>query len=588
MCTFGGALEIEALAPNAVLENVCGFGRKCVWRDRENPAQEGGRQLNSPEGAAPGTYADRNLIDVIIIGAGFAGLYALYKLRGLGLRVRVFEEGDGVGGTWFWNRYPGARCDVESLQYSYSFSEDLEREWVWTEKFAKQSDILDYLNFVADKFSLRKDIQLETRVESLEFQEAVDGWRVTTRSGEAFQSRFVIAATGCLSSAKAPDIKGLDLFAGRTLFTGRWPKDGVDLGDKRVCVIGTGSSAIQAIPEIAKAVAHLTVFQRTANFSIPARNAPLTVERVSDWKSNLRENRRRAREDAITGVIYKFATKSAQDAGADERAAELKDRWSAGGAGFMHAYNDLLLNEGSNRIAADFVRDRIREIVQDPATAERLCPDDHPIGTKRICVDTDYFDTFNRANVELVSLKEAGGIEIVAEGVKAGGEIYACDVLVLATGFDAITGPLLSMEIRGRNGRSLRDKWRDGPKEYLGLLCAGFPNLLTITGPGSPSVISNVVVSIEQHVDFIANLLSHMAARNYAIVDADDAAEEEWMALVSEIANQTLYPKANSWYVGANVPGKPRGFMAYIGVAGYRKVCDEIARDNFRGFEFSS
>lgn len=544
--------------------------------------------MKEPEGAAPGARVDRKGFDVVIIGAGFAGLYALHTMRGLGVRARVFEEGDGVGGTWFWNRYPGARCDVESLQYSYSFSEELEREWVWTERFAKQGEILDYLNYVADKFDLRRDVQLETRIESLEFLEDSGRWRVTTRGGETFESRFVIAATGCLSSGKTPDIQGLDLFTGRMVFTGRWPKDGVDLSGKRVGVIGTGSSAIQAIPEVAKAAGHLTVFQRTPNFSIPARNAPLTPERVAEWKSNLRENRRRAREDAITGVIYKFATKSAQDAGADERTAEFEDRWRVGGAGFMHAYNDLLLNEGSNGFAADFVRGQIRDIVQDPATAERLCPDDHPIGTKRICVDSDYFATFNRANVDLVSLKEAGSLEIVVEGVKAGGKIYPCDVLVLATGFDAMTGPLLSMDVRGRDGRSLRDKWKDGPKEYLGLVCAGFPNLLTITGPGSPSVISNVVVSIEQHIDFIAKLLRHMAARNYAIVDADDAAEEAWMERVAEIANATLYPKANSWYVGANVPGKPRGFMSYIGVAGYRKVCDEIAADDFRGFEFSA
>jgi cyclohexanone monooxygenase len=380
----------------------------------------------------------------------------------------------------------------------------------------------------------------------------------------------------------------LRAYSGRTLFTGRWPKEGADLAGKRICVIGTGSSAIQAIPEIAKAAAHLTVFQRTANFSIPARNAPLTPERVSDWKGNLREHRRRAREEAITGVIYKFAVKSAQDAAPAERQAEFEDRWRAGGAGFMHAYNDLLLNEDSNRIAADFVRDRIRAIVKDARTAERLCPGDHPIGTKRICVDSDYFDTFNRLNVDLVSLKETGGLEVGPEGVKAGGALYPCDVLVLATGFDAITGPLLSMDVRGRDGRSLRDKWNDGPKEYLGLVCAGFPNLLTITGPGSPSVISNVIVSIEQHVDFIANLLGHMRAHGYATVDANAAAEEEWMMRVSEIANATLYPKANSWYVGANVPGKPRGFMAYIGVAGYRKVCDEIAADGYRGFEFSA
>ena len=531
--------------------------------------------------------ADRRSFDVIIIGAGFAGLYALHTLRGMGLSVRVFEQGDGIGGTWFWNRYPGARCDVESLQYSYSFSEELEREWAWTERYAQQPEILNYLKFVADKFNLRKDIQLETRIESLVFQDDTGIWRVTTRAGDAFESRFVIAATGCLSSAKAPDIKGIGLFQGRTVFTGRWPKEGVDLNGKRVCVIGTGSSAIQTIPEIAKTAGYLTVFQRTANFSIPARNAPLTPERVADWKANLPENRRRAREQAITGTLYKFAVKSAHDAGPEERAAEFEERWSVGGAGFMHAYNDLLRNEESNRLAADFVRGQIRAIVKDPQISARLSPDDHPIGTKRICVDSDYYATFNRENVDLVALKEAGGIEIVPEGVMAGDRIHPCDVLVLATGFDAISGPLLSMDVRGRNGRALRDKWKSGAKGYLGINPAGFPNLLTITGPGSPSVISNVVVSIEQHVEFIERLLKHMATHKYAIVDSSEKVEEEWMAHVTEIANGTLYPKANSWYVGANVPGKPRGFIAFIGVGAYRKICDEIAADNFRGFEFS-
>ena len=544
--------------------------------------------MSKQAGGASGPDIGRKVFDVIVIGAGFAGLLMLHRLRSLGLRARVLEQGEDVGGTWFWNRYPGARCDVESLQYSYSFSEDLEQEWSWTERFATQPEILRYINYVADKFDLRKDVQFDTRVEALTFQDGPSIWRATTHDGEVFESRFVIAATGCLSSGKAPDIKGLESFAGQTLFTGRWPKEGVDLDGKSICLIGTGSSAIQAIPEIANVAGHLTVFQRTANFSIPARNAPLTPDRISEWKGNLTENRRRAREDAITGVIYKFATKSAKDAAPDEREAEFEDRWRAGGAGFMHASNDHLLDETSNRFAADFVRERIRAIVKDPKTAERLCADDHPIGTKRICVDSDYFETFNRENVELVSLRDTGGLEVVTEGVKAGGKIYPCEVLVLATGFDAITGPLLSMDVCGRGGRSLREKWRDGPKEYLGLVCAGFPNLFTITGPGSPSVISNVVVSIEQHVDFIADLLGHMSARGYGTVDAHAEAEDAWMARVAEIANATLYPKANSWYVGANVPGKPRGFMAYIGVAAYRKVCDEIAKDDYRGFEFSS
>jgi cyclohexanone monooxygenase len=523
--------------------------------------------------------------DVVVVGAGFAGMYMLHRLRGLGFSVRVYEQGSDVGGTWYWNRYPGARCDVESMQYSYSFSEELQQEWNWSERYAPQPEILKYAQHVADRFGLRSDIVFNTRVERAAFDEDRGDWEVTTSDGKPVRAQFVVLATGCLSNARMPDIQGLTGFAGKVYHTGHWPHEGVDFTGRRVGVIGTGSSAIQSIPMIAGQASHLFVFQRTPNFSIPASNAALTAEERDAFRRNYPEIRRFAREDARNGIYAELPERGALEDGENVRRAKYEQRWDKGGLTFMLAYNNLLLDKAANDTAADFVREKIAEIVGDPETAKRLQPDNHPIGSKRICVDTDYYATFNRPNVTLVDIREGGIEEIRPHAVRTGGENYEIDALVLATGFDAMTGSVAKIDIRGRGGKTLNQKWAEGPKTYLGLMSEGFPNLFIITGPGSPSVLSNMIVSIEQHVDWIADCLSFMRRRALASIEASREAEEQWVSHVNEVAQMTLYPQANSWYMGANIPGKPRIFMPYIGGVGvYRRICNDVAAKGYEGF----
>jgi cyclohexanone monooxygenase len=522
--------------------------------------------------------------DAVVVGAGFAGLYALHRLRGLGLSARVYEAGRGVGGTWYWNRYPGARCDVESMDYSYSFSDELQQEWCWAERYASQPEILQYINHVADRFDLRRDIQLETRVTAAVFDEATSRWAIETDRGDRVSARFCVMATGCLSDAQVPDIKGRETFAGAWYHTGKWPHEGVDFTGRRVGVIGTGSSAIQSIPIIAKQAAHLFVFQRTPNYSVPARNAPLDADYERRVKADYAAFRRQARESRI-GFVVERSEESALAVSAEARQREYDTRWSRGGLGFSATYADLLTSQDANDTAAEFFRARIREIVRDPSVAATLCPSDYPLGTKRLCVDTDYYATFNRDNVTLLDLRETPIDAITPRGVRTTQAEYAVDSLVFATGFDAMTGALLKVDIRGRGGRTLRAKWADGPRTYLGLAVAGFPNLFMITGPGSPSVLSNMIVSIEQHVDWIADCIAHLRARRVARIEPTADAEEAWVAHVNEVGHATLYPKAESWYMGANVPGKPRIFMPYIGGVGvYRQKCDAVAANGYEGF----
>ena len=526
--------------------------------------------------------------DAVVVGAGFAGLYALHRLRGLAFSVRVFEAGDGVGGTWYWNRYPGARCDVESMDYSYSFSDELQQEWRWTERYASQPEILTYINHVADRFDLRRDIQLSTRVMSAVFDETTSRWTIETGRGDRVSARFCIMATGCLSDAQVPEIAGRETFAGRWYHTGRWPHEGVDLSGQRVAVIGTGSSAIQSIPIIATQAAHLVVFQRTPNYSVPAHNGPLDPEYERHVKANYADFRRQARESRI-GFVVERSEDSALAVGADEREREYEKRWTRGGLGFSATYVDLLTNQAANDTAAAFFRDKIRGIVRDPAIAAALTPRDYPLGTKRLCVDTGYYTTFNRDNVTLVDLRKTPIEAITPKGVRTSEREYAVDSLVFATGFDAMTGALLKIDIRGRGGRTLTDAWAAGPRTYLGLAIAGFPNLFTVTGPGSPSVLSNMIVSIEQHVDWIADCLAHLRARGQTGIEATADAQEAWVAHVNEVGDLTLYPRATSWYMGANVPGKPRVFMPYIGGVGvYREKCDAVAAAGYAGFTLSA
>ena len=537
----------------------------------------------------PASHPGVPVYDVVIVGAGFAGMYMLYRLRGLGLSARVYEQGSGVGGTWYWNRYPGARCDVESMQYSYSFSDELQQEWDWSERYAPQPEILRYANHVADRFSLRPDIQFDTRVEAAAFDETASLWSVSTSDGKTVSARFVVLATGCLSNARKPEIKGLDRFEGQVYHTGHWPHEPVDFTGLRVGVIGTGSSAIQSVPVIAEQATHLTVFQRTANFSIPARNARLTDDERAWFRSNYPEIRCFAREQARNGIYTELPDRGALDDGDNERRAKYESRWQRGGLTFMSAYNNLALDKAANDTAAEFVRDKIAEIVRDPTTAKLLQPSTHPIGTKRICIDTDYYTTFNRPNVTLVDIRTDPIEQITETAVRTGGKEYQLDALVLATGFDAMTGSVARIEIQGRDGQTLNHKWAEGPRTYLGLMSAGFPNLFIITGPGSPSVLSNMIVSIEQHVDWIADCLAYMRKHGLDTMEATREAEDRWVDHVNEVAHSTLYPQANSWYMGANIPGKPRIFMPYIGGVGpYRKICDEVAANSYDGFAMSA
>ena len=524
-------------------------------------------------------------LDAIVVGAGFAGLYMLYRLRELGLSARVIEAGDGVGGTWYWNRYPGARCDIESLEYQYGFEDGLPREWKWTERYATQPEILTYLNHVADRFDLRDGIQLETRVTAALFDEATNRWAVTTDRGDRFSAKYCIMATGCLSAAKVPDFTGLDSFNGEWYHTGNWPHEGVDFTGKRVGVIGTGSSAIQSIPIIATQAAQLTVFQRTANFSVPAHNGPIDPEYRAQMKENYTDVRRRARESAAGILAREPGEKSALEVADEERREEFESRWRQGGFAIGGAFIDLAISLEANETAAEFVRSKIRETVNDPVTAELLCPRDYPFATKRLCVDTGYFETFNRDNVSLIDVKSAPIEEITEQGLLTGGKEYKFDCLVFATGFDAMTGALSNIDICGRGGKALREKWLDGPRTYLGIQIAGFPNLFTITGPGSPSVLSNMIVSIEQHVDWISDCLTYLHEHELQSIEATVQAEDQWVDHVNQVADLTLYPLANSWYLGANIPGKPRVFMPYIGgVGNYAVKCQEVAANGYEGF----
>ncbi|MYZ46903.1 NAD(P)/FAD-dependent oxidoreductase [Rhizobiales bacterium L72] len=520
--------------------------------------------------------------DVIVVGAGFAGLYMIHKLRQMGMSVRAYEAADDVGGVWYWNRYPGARCDVESMQYSYGFSEELQQEWNWTERFAQQPEILAYIQHVADRFELRSAIQFKTRVEAASFDEPTASWTVTTDRGDRVTAPFLVMASGSLSTARLPDICGIEDFGGRFYHTGQWPAHKIDFSGRRVGVVGTGSSGVQAIPMIAREAEHVYVFQRTPNFVIPARNRPLDDEGQRKWKDRYPEHRARAKQ---VGTFYEFSDRSAMDVSEDERRAEYDRRWAEGGVNFVHSFKDIYLNEESNKTAADYVRERIRSIVNDPEVAEKLCPKDHPLGTKRICVGSDYYETYNRDNVTLIDLRSEPIDRILSGGVRTAAAVYAIDTLVFATGYDALTGALTAIDIRGRDGVALKDKWEHGPQNYLGLMTAGFPNMFIITGPGSPSVLVNMIVGIEQHVEWIADCIQHLRASGFDTIEAARTAEQDWVRHVNEEADKTLFPRANSWYIGANVPGKPRVFLPYTaGIGRYRKTCEDVAAAGYRGF----
>jgi cyclohexanone monooxygenase len=528
-------------------------------------------------------------LDVVVVGAGFAGIYAVHAFRSAGLTVRAFEAGDGIGGTWYWNSYPGARCDVESKDYSYSFSPELEQEWSWSERYPAQPEILRYLNHVADRFGLWPDIQLNTRVTAAAWDEAAGGWTVTTDSGATVRARYLVSAVGCLSQFQVPDLPDLETFEGPWYHTSRWPKEGVDFTGKRVGLVGTGSTGIQVAPEIAAVAEQLYVFQRTANFAVPNRNRPWAEAEERAFKERYRDYRRAARESFL-GVPISGTGRPLLGEPAEDVQRTFRERWQAGGGmPLLGAYTDLLVSQQANDVVAEFMRDRIRATVTDPAVAELLCPRGYPVGAKRLCQSDEYYALFNRPDVTLVDIRSAPIESAYPGGVKTADGSYELDALVFATGFDALTGALFAMDIRGASGIPLRDAWSAGARSYLGVAAAGFPNLFIVTGPGSPAVFSNVVLSIEQHVEWIRSCLVWLRAHGYTRIEPTVAAQDEWMAHVTEVANGTLFPKADSWYVGANILGKPRVFTSYVGGCGpYRARCEAVAAAGYPGFALAT
>ena len=528
-------------------------------------------------------------VDVVVVGAGFAGLYLLFRLRRLGFSARAFEAGDDVGGTWYWNRYPGARCDVESLDYSYSFDPELEKEWTWSEKYAAQPEILRYAQHVAAKHDLRTDVTFSTRVTAAEWSQDHGLWTLTASSGEKVTCRFYVMASGCLSTPKEVDITGKDRFLGEVYWTSRWPHEGVDFTGKRVAVIGTGSSAIQSIPLIAAEATSLTVFQRTPNFSIPAHNGPTRADKRALYDLDPVAYRVAARQSGA-GAPVPPPELSALMVTGEQRLASYEQAWERSGIlEFLGTYTDHVISVEANEYLAEFVRNKVRDRVNDPVTAELLCPKDNPIGTKRLCVDTGYYETFNRPNVRLIDLNAQPIATITEAGIDLVDESVAFDSIVFATGFDAMTGAIVSVDITGRNGLTLKQAWASGPKTYLGLMAEGFPNLFMVTGPGSPSVLSNMMVSIEQHVEWITDCLEHMRTKEVASIEPTSKAVDGWVKHVNDFAAITLFPQANSWYMGANVPGKPRVFLPYLGGVGrYRDTCNEVVQNNYLGFRQQS
>ena len=525
--------------------------------------------------------------DVVVIGAGFSGLGMLRRLRDeMGMSVQIYEKGTGVGGTWYWNRYPGARCDSESYTYCFTFSRELLHDWQWSGKYPEQPEILTYLNHVADRFDLRRNIQFETRVTSATFLEDRNLWQIETDRGDKVTARYFITGIGCISTGNIPNIKGLDSFEGSWYHTGGWPHHPVDFTGKRVAVIGTGSSGVQSIPVIASQAKHLTVFQRTPQFTVPARHASIDTRFIEEEvKPHYNEIIERMKW-AHGGAPQIPMGRSALDFSEEDRRAIYEKAWSVGGNDFVYgSFGDVMTNKDANDTAADFIRSKIRETVKDPDTVKKLLPLDHPYGSKRALMDTNYFETYNRENVYLVDLRRTPIQEITPKGIRTSEKEFEFDAIVFATGFDAMTGTFMKIDIQGRDGITLKDKWAEGPKTYLGLQVAGFPNMFMLTGPGSPSVLTNMPVAIEQHIEWVADFIDWMRNRALETAEPNPKAEKDWDAHVQEEANKTLYMQANSWYLGANIPGKPRVFMPYTGGMGtYRKKCNEIAENGYEGF----
>ncbi len=524
-------------------------------------------------------------VDAVVVGGGFAGLRALHTFRSMGLSVALLEAGDEIGGVWHFNRYPGARCDVESYDYSYAFSPELEQEWRWSERYATQPEILRYVDHVAERFDLRRDISLNTRVSSARYDEAACRWLIEADDGRQWSAGRLVLAVGQLSTPKETVYPGQDSFKGRIIYSATWPKDDVSFAGKRVAIIGTGSSGVQMTPVIASEAEHLTIFQRTANYSIPAVNAPVTDDEDRAVKAAYRERREAAR-NSPSGLGFVPDTRSAIEVPADEREAAYEAAWNRLGFGFALTFKDILLNQQSNDTASDFIRRKIGAQVEDPEVRSKLIPKDFPFGTRRPSVDSGYFTAFNRPNVSLVDISEAPIEAFTPTGIRTSDKEYAFDIIIYATGFDAFTGSLLKPEIIGRNGLTLRTNWAAGPKSFLGLGVHGFPNMFIIVGPGSPSLLSNVLLSSEEQIDWLAKLFDHCRKTGVTEIEATEEAERNWVAHVNERAEQTLYLKTPSYYLGAEMPGKPRVFMPYSGgVRGYRRILEKVAANGYEGLE---
>lgn len=521
--------------------------------------------------------------DVAIVGAGFSGLYLLHRCRKMGLNARIWEAGSGVGGTWYWNRYPGARCDIESMQYSYQFDDALQQEWEWSERYSPQPEILRYAEHVAERFALLDGIDFERRVKHVVFNVADACWKLTAESGQHISARYCVMATGCLSAPNWPPLEGYDDFQGNVYHTALWPHEGVDFSGKRVAVVGTGSSGIQTIPMIAEAASELTVFQRTPNYSVPAHNQPMDSQYSATVKADYRALRERARQ-RIGGIDGEYNTTSAMDVTDEDRTAEYERRWQQGGLLFLQSYSDILTNKKSNDTMVKFVHDKIRGVVSDPEVADLLCPP-NIIGGKRMCVDTNYYATFNRDNVSLVDIRTTPINHINQQGLSVGSEQYDVDIIVVATGFDAMTGALNRIDIRGKSGAALKDSWKDGPSSYLGLAMHDFPNLFTVTGPGSPSVLTNMLPTLEQHVEWITDCIDYLRNSNYTVIEASQEAQDQWWDHTQEVAKQGIKQTTNSWYLGANIEGKAKVFMPYLGgFPAYLKKCEEVVANGYEGF----
>lgn len=532
------------------------------------------------------TAAERP-VDVLVVGAGFAGMYGVYRAVKAGMSVVGIEAGDDVGGTWYWNRYPGARCDVESIDYSYSFDADLQNEWVWTERYATQPEILRYAQHVAERFDLKRHYRFETRVEFAHYDDATSTWLVGTDTGERYRAHFVVFATGSLSAPNKPDIPGVDDFAGEVLYTAQWPKEGVSLAGKRVGLIGTGSSGIQSTPLLAEEAGSLTVFQRSPNYSVPAFNRPLTDEEQVRIRAEYPERRKKCLYSSSAGPFEAYP-KSAYEVDEAEREAAFEERWKAGGVLFGKTFDNQTIDPVINEMARQFAERKVRAIVKDPQVADDLFPTDHPLGTKRICTDSGYFEAFNRDNVKLVNLRREPITSITATGIETDQATYELDTLIFATGFDAMTGALTRIDIRGSNGLDIKQAWADGPVTYLGIGIPGFPNLFSITGPGSPSVLANMILAAEQQIDWLFDLFAFLEENDIVAIEAKAESAEAWIQHVDEAARQTLFVKANSWYNGSNISGKRRLFMPYIGGFGnYRIKCDEEQAQGYPNFELT-